>query len=61
MNKETQKFLKIAKQFREIADLYEEMANLYIAEDTKENNEKITMLVGKLMIALSNIEKLKSL
>ena len=57
MNKEAQKLLKAAKQFREIADLYEEMANLYIAEDTKENNEKITMLVGKLMIALSNIEK----
>lgn len=56
MNKEAQKILKIAKQFREIADLYEEMANLYIAEDAKENNEKITMLVGKLMIALSNIE-----
>lgn len=56
MNKEAQKILKIAKQFREIADLYEEMANLYITEDTKENNEKITMLVGKLMIALSNIE-----
>lgn len=61
MNKEVQELLKAAKQFREIADLYEEMANLYIAEDTKENNEKITMLVGKLMIALSNIEKLKSL
>ena len=57
MNKEVQELLKAAKQFREIADLYEKMANLYIAEDTKENNEKITMLVGKLMIALSNIEK----
>ena len=57
MNKKAQKLLKAAKHFREIADLYEEMANLYIAEDTKENNEKITMLVGKLMIALSNIEK----
>ena len=57
MNKEAQKLLKAAKHFREIADLYEEMANLYIAEDTKENNEKITMLVGKLMIAVSNIEK----
>lgn len=40
MNKEAQKLLKAAKQFREIAGLYEEMANLYIAEDTKENNEK---------------------
>ena len=57
MNKEAKKLLKAAKHFRKIADLYEEMANLYIAEDTKENNEKITMLVGKLMIALSNIEK----
>ena len=57
INKKAQKLLKAAKQCREIADLYEEMANLYIAEDTKENNEKITMLIGKLMIALSNIEK----
>ena len=57
MNEQAQKLLKAAKHFRKIADLYEEMANLYIAEDNKENNEKITMLVGKLMIALSNIEK----
>lgn len=53
-----EKFLKAAKQFRDMADLYEEMASLYVA---KENEDKLTMLIGKLMIALSEIDNIKSL
>ena len=59
--KAKEKFLKAAKQFRDMADLYEEMASLYVAEETKENEDKLTMLIGKLMIALSEIDNIKSL
>ena len=59
MNKDADKLRKASSVFNEMADLYQEMADLYEADDTKENQEKITMLIGKLMIVISNMKELE--
>ena len=58
MGKDKEKLLKGADVFKRMSNLYEEMANLYDAEETKENEEKITILVGKLMLTMSELQEL---
>lgn len=58
MGKDKEKLLMDADIFKRLANLYEEMANLYDAEETKENEEKITILVGKLILTLSELQEL---
>ena len=51
MGKDKEKLLKGA-------DVFKRMSNLYDAEETKENEEKITILVGKLMLTMSELQEL---
>ena len=53
-----EKLLKGADVFGKLANMYEEMANLYDAEETKENEDKMTMLVGKIMLTMSELQEL---
>ena len=58
MNKDKEKLLKGADVFKRMANLYEEMAGLCDAEETKENEEKMAMIVGKLMLTMSELQEL---
>lgn len=53
-----EKMLEAAKIFRECGDLYEELANMHDAEDTKENQEKLEGIAGKLMFKLLKCQEL---
>lgn len=59
MNKDKEKLLKSVDIFKRMSNLYEELAELYDAEETKENEDKMTMLVGKLMFTMSEMKELE--
>lgn len=58
MNKDSEKLRAASSLFMEMACIYEEIADLEEIEDTKENQDKLTMLMGKMMITVSNIQAL---
>ena len=57
MNKDTKILREASSLFMEMACLYEEMADLEEAEDTKENQDKLTMLIGKMMLTVSRVQE----
>ena len=61
VSKDTRILREASNLFMEMACIYEEMADLeeteYI-EDTKENQDKLTMLMGKMMFTVSKIQTL---
>ena len=58
MNKDKEKLLKGADVFKRMSNLYEELAGLYDAEENEENEEKMTMIVGKIMLTMSELQEL---
>ncbi len=50
--------IKASKCFRKMADLYDELADLYDEEETKENEDKMATIIGKIMMAFSEMQSL---
>ena len=47
-----------AKLFRELANVYDEMAILSICEETEENEEKMQLYLGKVLIIQQKMQNL---
>lgn len=61
MNNDSGKLREASSLFMEMACIYEEIADLADIEeieDTKENQDKLTMLMGKTMLTVSKIQAL---
>ena len=58
VSKDTKILREASSLFMEMACIYEEMADLEEGEDTKENQDKLTMLIGKMMLTVSKIQAL---
>lgn len=55
---EKDKILKASELFHDMGDLYKEMHDLYDCEDTKENQDKMATLTGKLFFKISEMQAL---
>ncbi|WP_139149862.1 hypothetical protein [Romboutsia lituseburensis] len=58
MSKDTKILREASSLFMEMACIYEQMADLEESEDTKENQDKLTMLIGKMMLTVSKVQAL---
>lgn len=58
VSKDTKILREASSLFMEMACIYEQMADLEEAEDTKENQDKLTMLIGKMMLTVSKVQAL---
>ncbi|MEG1411467.1 MAG: hypothetical protein RR406_04415 [Bacilli bacterium] len=47
-----------SNSFLEIASMYEEIANIAEQEDTEENEDRLTMLIGKLMVITAKVQNI---
>ncbi|CEH34726.1 Hypothetical protein RLITU_2143 [Romboutsia lituseburensis] len=58
VSKDTKILREASSLFMEMACIYEQMADLEESEDTKENQDKLTMLIGKMMLTVSKVQAL---
>lgn len=59
MNKDTNILREASNLFMEAACIYERMADLGDAEDTKEKQDELTMLIRKLMLTMTKVQGLE--
>lgn len=52
------KILEASKMFHDMSDLYKELYDLHDCEETKENEEKLATVTGKMFFKISEIQKL---